>query len=305
MSEVPLYAHPGTIVPLRPKGSRSPLFLIHGVDGDVLRFQPLAHMLAADQPVYGIRSQALLRDGRALTRVEDMAAYYLAELRYVQERGPYYLLGFSFGAMVAFELAKQLRAQNERVGMLAMLDSRPMTSSLRFGAQPDIESGIVRPTSRANSHLKKLFAHGGLTYAREKLRDRTFRTVYTVLNTFRQPIPRSLQRAYDINWFAALRYAPVPYHGRIVLFQTAETIRDIESRPGRWEQLAGGGLEIREIAGGHGDVLNEPFLQTFATQLSDCLEAAAEEARRDESGDPVVYSGQPGMLAAIRPDATR
>ncbi len=303
MSEGRAYSHPGVIIPLRPEGSRIPLFLIHGVDGDIMRFQPLANMLAADLPVYGIRSQALLGE-RALTRVEDMAAYYLSELRRFQERGPYYFLGFSFGAMVAFELASQLRAQGERVGMLAMLDSRPMTSFLTFGGRPDLQSRITRPTLRANSHFKNLFARRGLAYAREKLRDRSFRTIYTLLNTFRQPIPRSLQRAYDINWFAALRYAPVPYPGRIILFQTAETTGNIGSRPGRWEQLAGGGVEIREIAGGHGEVLNEPFLQPFARQLSDCLEAAAADVRRRD-GRPKKLAQNRDVINPSRPGSPK
>jgi thioesterase domain-containing protein len=267
---------PGAIVPFRAEGSRSPLFIIHGVDGDVVRFEPLAHSLAADQPVYGIKSQALLGEGRALTRVEDLAMYYVEKLHLVQEHGPYNFLGFSFGSLVAFEMAKQLCTQGERVNMLGMLDSRPMPSFAVLRGSSETEGQVGQTAVRSTRHFRKLFARGGLVYACEKLRARSLRSIYAFLDAARRPIPRFLQRAYDINWFAAVRYAPLPYPGRIVLFQTPETISKTGSRAGKWGHLAGAGVEVREIAGGHGDVLEEPFLLPFARQLTACLEAAAE-----------------------------
>lgn len=280
----------GAIVPLRAEGSRNPLFLLHGVDGDILEFEKLARNLDAGRPVYGIRSQVLVGERHALTRLEDMAAYYLAELRRVQECGPYCLLGYSFGCLVAFEIANQLWAQGEQVGMLAMVDNRRILPygilKVRAGrpGQPSLSAlsthlGAEHPVGSAslgfNSRLKRLFAPGGLAYVGTRLRAHSLMIIYTVLDAFGKPIPHFLQRAWDINWFAAVRYVPAPYPGRLVLFQTEEAMRDVGSRTGGWEDLAGAGVEVREIAGGHGDVLDEPLVLSFAEQLTACLEAAA------------------------------
>jgi thioesterase domain-containing protein len=265
------------IVPLRAAGSKNPLFLVHGVDGDIVQFESLAGSLHTGQPVYGIRSQALQGESDALMLVEDMASYYLAALRHVQQHGPYCFLGFSFGALIAFEMANQLHAQGEQVGMLAMLDHRPMTSFSAFDGLSRTGSEVGPTAPRFNNHFKRLFAAGGFSFMREKLRARSLRTIYTMLHAVEQPIPRFLQKPYDINWFAAVRYVPVPYPGRIILFQTAKAIRDSVLRASGWENLAGAGVEVHEIAGSHEDVLEAPFVLALAKQLTECLEAVPHQ----------------------------
>ena len=106
----PCARNPSSIVPLRREGGKEPLFLIHGVDGMVARFQALVRYLEPDQPAYAIQSQALFPELTALTRVEDMARYYVPEVRSVQPQGPYHFLGYSFGGLVAFEMARQLHS---------------------------------------------------------------------------------------------------------------------------------------------------------------------------------------------------
>src|SRR4029077_5364539 len=85
------------LVPLQPKGNKPPLFLVHGAGGDVLwGYANLAAHMRADQPIYGIKSrgQAGLEE---FAKLEDMAAYYLQEVRALQPLGPYFLGGYCFG----------------------------------------------------------------------------------------------------------------------------------------------------------------------------------------------------------------
>ncbi|WP_322505947.1 thioesterase domain-containing protein [Chroococcidiopsis cubana] len=79
--------------------------------------------LKPDQPCYGL--QALGIDGRQtpLTSVIEMAALYLKEIQAIQPEGPYFLCGYSFGGMVAFEIAQQLNSKGHRIALLALLDS--------------------------------------------------------------------------------------------------------------------------------------------------------------------------------------
>ena len=88
--------------------SRPPLFL-HGASFELSRY------LGDDQPCYGIRPHG--QDGRkAPDTVEDMAADYLKQIRGVQPQGPYLIGGFSFGGLVAYEMAQQLRQSGRKSG---------------------------------------------------------------------------------------------------------------------------------------------------------------------------------------------
>jgi thioesterase domain-containing protein len=119
-------ADPGSaspLVALRSGGSRPPLFLFPGVGGHVFTYQSLTELLGPDQPVYGLKAIGIDGTEKPLTRVEDMARRYRAEVLRVWPRGPFLLGGYSFGGLVAFELACRLRAEGHPVQMLALFDT--------------------------------------------------------------------------------------------------------------------------------------------------------------------------------------
>jgi thioesterase domain-containing protein len=113
------------LVPLKPEGSRPPLFVVAAGDGNIVGFAPLARQLSAAQPLYALQPSGL--DGRRpLDRgIEAMADRYIEALRRVQPHGPYLLAGRCNGATVAYEMAQRLRAAGEEVPLLATLDSDP------------------------------------------------------------------------------------------------------------------------------------------------------------------------------------
>jgi acyl-CoA synthetase (AMP-forming)/AMP-acid ligase II/thioesterase domain-containing protein len=123
------------LVPLQPSGSRTPLFLVHPADGDVLAFAVLARRLGPDQPSYGLRARGIDDEAALQASFEEMAGDYVAAVREVQPRGPYLLGGYCLGAAVAHEMASQLTAAGEAVEMLVLLDPRfRRPSSLRYYA---------------------------------------------------------------------------------------------------------------------------------------------------------------------------
>src|SRR5206468_10373945 len=113
---------------IQSKGSRPPLFLVHGAGGGMFwGYVNLARHLGAEQPIYGFKSRGL--DGREeFERIEDMAAQYIADLRALQPVGPYFLGGYCFGGNVAYEMARQLRRQGEEIGLLALMNCAPPNS---------------------------------------------------------------------------------------------------------------------------------------------------------------------------------
>jgi pimeloyl-ACP methyl ester carboxylesterase len=122
------------LVPLQPAGSKPPLFCVHPIFGVVLPYYELAFHLGKDQPFYGLQPFGIDGLHPPLTSIEEMAACYIKALRQVQPQGPYRLGGWSFGGLVAFEMAQQLH-QAGQVSFLAILDAiAPIPSNqLSFG----------------------------------------------------------------------------------------------------------------------------------------------------------------------------
>ncbi|HLX20720.1 MAG TPA: amino acid adenylation domain-containing protein, partial [Gaiellaceae bacterium] len=97
-----------SLVPIQPEGTQPPLFCVHGGAGTILHLQPLARCLGSDQPFYGLQARGLYGGAPPHRTVEQMAKHYLDELRMVQPHGPYYLAGYCFGSIVAFDMAQKL-----------------------------------------------------------------------------------------------------------------------------------------------------------------------------------------------------
>ena len=113
------------VVPIQPRGERPPLFCVHGITGDVLWFNELGRCLDPDQPLYGLQARGLAEGQPYATSVEDMAAGYIEGMRRVQPGGPYFIAGASFGSIIAMEMARQLEAAGEQVGMVGVFDYDP------------------------------------------------------------------------------------------------------------------------------------------------------------------------------------
>jgi thioesterase domain-containing protein len=115
-------SHWPSLVPIQTKGTKTPLFLIHGMDGGVFYFHNLATALGDDQPVYGLQAQGMDGNSLPLLTVEEMATLYLRELRGVQPEGPYQLAGYCFGAEIALQIVRKLRAAGQDVSFFAAID---------------------------------------------------------------------------------------------------------------------------------------------------------------------------------------
>ncbi|TQC43929.1 non-ribosomal peptide synthetase [Rhodococcus sp. WS4] len=113
----------GVLLPLHPDGSREPLFCIHPAIGLSWCYSGLSAHLGADRPVYGVQSPAVTVPGERFTTISQRAHRYVEEIRRVQPRGPYHLLGYSVGGVIAHAMAVELRSLGEEVGLLTMIDS--------------------------------------------------------------------------------------------------------------------------------------------------------------------------------------
>lgn len=116
-----------SLVMLKPGAATGALFIAHGLGGSVMELRQVANAIETDNAVYGIEARGLDGSAEPFDSIQDMARFYVGEIRRVQPRGPYLLAGFSFGGLVALEMAQLLRKEGETVGFLALLDSFPHT----------------------------------------------------------------------------------------------------------------------------------------------------------------------------------
>ncbi len=269
--------HRSPLVTVQRGGDAPAIFAVHPVGGNVVCYLQLARRLGKDRPFHALQSPGLEPGQQPLTTVEAMAAVYLEAIRRVQPQGPYSLLGWSMGGVVAFEIARRLRAIGEPVALLAMIDSYPPEA---FEAEAD---------GPAAAHL--LARDLGRTFGREievpasTLEGRTAaEQLDAVIEQARAQgvLPRDLDaehmrrlaQMFVNNRRASARYRPGAFDGSIVHFAATESLADGGPDTG-WERLAAGGVKVHPIPGDHYSILQHDDLASgLGTLLRSVLPAA-------------------------------
>ena len=137
------------IVPLQPRGKRTPIFGVPGHNGDVFLYRPLAQALGDDQPFFGLQLPGLEDHREPMTSVEDLGAYFAAQIREFQPNGSYVLTGYCAGATIAFETARRLIEQGAKVDQVIFF----------AGAYPDWYRPFSQLRERVGLRLKRVLKH--------------------------------------------------------------------------------------------------------------------------------------------------
>jgi len=280
-----------SLVPIQPSGSKTPFFCVHGNGANVLIFNDLARQLGPEQPFYGLQARGADGIQEPLSRMEDMAAFYIQELRTVQPEGPYLLGGYSSGGLVAFEMAQQLHKQGQKVAFLGLLDTFVPSSFKPVSFQ-----------TRLYRHVRNFFRFGPKHLL--KMTKRSYNRVYYGYNCklyqrLGLTLTPHLKRRYlNICIRQAVKdYVPQLYPGQVTLFRASESPpmgwyylgRDFptpddwyERDPQHgWGDLAGGGLEIHDVPGSHGTMLKELYnVEKLAEKLRVCFDQAQVDVRQ-------------------------
>ncbi|HEY6328217.1 MAG TPA: thioesterase domain-containing protein, partial [Blastocatellia bacterium] len=275
-----------SVVPIHSGGSRPPFFCVHGIGGEVFTFRLLASYLGPDQPFFAMRA---LRQAESDAPIEDIAGRYVRDIRRIDPSGPYYLGGYSFGGIIAFEMAHQLVSAGHDVALVALIDAyapgypRPH-SVLRRGLLSVRAIWRAIPGTRWNLVRNKIIIN--LTAARRTVGAYAYR-----FNADTLP-PASTSGALDYQLYVGrrtrARYVLRPYPGRIDLFRAADNRPAFHADyDNGWGSAASGGLVVHNIPGDHFTLVADPNVATLAATLS---------LRIDES-----FSGRPTEQPATGP----
>jgi thioesterase domain-containing protein len=266
-----------SLVPIKSSGTLRPIFCVHPRGSNLVRYHALANLLGPDQPFYGLQSTAVDEKRAAHVSIEGSAAEYIEAIRKVQPDGPYNLAGWSFGGTVAFEMAQQLLASGEKVGLLGLIDSffpgRPAHFNRRaLPGTPlwkvDLYSGELLFAPRG----KRLRQSLGL------LKD-GLQTVKALVQSGGAKLKRErsltvvLAEIEEANARAERGYVPKPYPGQVTLFWCSDWAFRVfhDTRLG-WSEVAGGGLEVHVVPGNHKTMWEMPNVGTVAEKLRRCIQ---------------------------------
>jgi|GEM_PF-347881 len=242
------------LVDINTSGTQRPLFVVGGRSGYVLRLLQVGRELGADQPLYGMQPPGMDWEQAGCETLSEMAAYYIKQIKSVQTRGPYRLLGVSFGGLVLFEAALQLQRAGETVDFLGLVDT-------------------LAPTCRRGTHIDvgKPIESGNATQGDSNAIQAAARRTGAIHVRARQSY--LLEHAFEgeITYFYCEGVAITPRLDRRRL----------------WRHFSSGGIRMLPLPGQHGDILNEPQFSVFCKSLRTCL-----AGQRPPSADIVSIFGQ-------------
>jgi amino acid adenylation domain-containing protein/non-ribosomal peptide synthase protein (TIGR01720 family) len=281
------------LVPIQPLGTKRPLFFVHVGSGQVLCYLELARYLGTDQPFYGLQDNYPYEendnDSVADISIEEMAAYYIDSLRAVQPEGPYIFGGWSFGGVVAYEMAMQLMQRGEEVPLLILLDTvAPAFIQQIKGVEDD--AAILATLAHemglpvTDSDLRPLRPEEQLDFVTEQMEK-----AYLIFDDSRAYLKRQLAiskaRIRVMN-----NYHPKLYSGRIVFFSAGEMhgeaeatqlVSELTADPTRgFRKLCTGSLELYTVPGDHHQIARGASARLMAEMLQARIEREAELVQR-------------------------
>ncbi|MFG2978205.1 amino acid adenylation domain-containing protein [Streptomyces sp. NPDC048331] len=272
------------LVPLRPQGTRPPLFMVHPMGGTVLCYVAFARHFPADRPLYAFQAAGADPGTTPLGTVEDLADSYLTALRRVRPHGPYTIGGWSFGGFVAFEIARRLRAQGERVTLLVVdttaLDQGPRSSHDDEAMLEWFFHELLWPRDGGTAPAPAVPGGAGPAEERFAAMARVAGERGILPADSSGSVVRRLFDVYRANWQATLAYRPPREDQDLTLVRAAEPLPTVLSAMhgaartrhqdpcNGWSAVTGGRIRTVRVPGDHLTMMEEPHVARLASILA-------------------------------------
>ena len=207
-----------------------------------------------------------------------MARHYIQQIRERQPHGPYFVVGHSFGGLVTYEIARQLSALKEPMGLVGLLDTfqRNLIEEDVLLQELPQKLGKLSILKRLTKDIRTLilgrdrigYLQERKTYVQAWTIKTLYRSVYKLSSRFGWAMPPFLHDVKEANWIAADYFTPGTYEGTVVLFRCQNRIDTDPPDSSRvWQRLVKGGVVILEVPGDHNSMLKEPGVRVLAEQI--------------------------------------
>jgi thioesterase domain-containing protein len=209
----------------------------------------LLQHIPPEYPIYGLQAQGMSAPARLPEDLHEMAAQYVEHICRIQPSGPYYLLGWSLGGLIAHAVACRLQQEGHEVGLLALLDAYPLTQAkfLEFPQMQAILSGLMKDLGRDPGD-DPLDVSTVMEFLR---RDGD------ALSTLQE---RHIWAMYDVaknNHLLASNFIPARFDGNLLLFSATVDRTGDEPPPQAWKPYISGEIRVREVPCRH-QLMTEP-----------------------------------------------
>ena len=254
------------LVPIKPAGSKNPLYIVHGDGLNVLNFNLLASAIDKEQPVFGLQAIGLDGKEEPSDNLVEIARCYMREIIQHNPEGPYILAGYSSGGYVAMEIRKQMVDLGRDVQMLIILDTDAEKTEYKdwFSLLP----------KKARRHFPKFIQSYVTQSIQNMLKGKspqllTKRGGETDSKDFYSLI-KKIKRKHLV---AFRNYKLEPFEGKIYLYKAMISVHYVDyGKFLGWERYARRGVELFNVPGDHFSMLLPPYVSDFATILQKNLD---------------------------------
>jgi len=274
----------GSLVPIRSKGSKKPLYLVHGAGLNLLLYTTIVARLDPDQPVFGLQAKGLDGVDEPLDTIEGIAAYYNSEILKVDNSGSYALAGFSMGGQLAYEMARQLVEAGKKVSFLGVFDTVsenasdmhiPFIKRHYFRADRLFHQiyWIVSTFLKMPGNKKSDFVSAKWRSIKQKITKDDYKLKPEGVSVGKQSeLPKYLHKVHQANYIALEKYILPPYPGKLTLFRALDQKFYIKDpiKYG-WDEFVKE-MVILDIPGEHSTIFAPPNDELFAKALQKCLD---------------------------------
>jgi thioesterase domain-containing protein/acyl carrier protein len=271
------------LVAIQPEGSHNPFFCVHPGGGLAMVYFPLAKALGTDYPFYSFQYPMLHGEREPYGSIVEIAAEYITAMRAVQPTGPYMLGGWSFGGLVAFEMAQQLQDSGEEVALLALLDT--MLPRPDAGDSNEEEKSVLRAALEMALAMSDESDKPGVTLGemrkvmpsemiKQLLEEVAPGLVDVVLPEVEELEVENLARVFKAVEQLIRDYEIRGYKGEMTLFVATEERERAEEEEEikRWREVAEGGLQVHRAPGKHMNFVSPPHVTVLAELLRECID---------------------------------
>lgn len=292
------------MISFRTSGSGAPLFCFPGSGGNAYVFEELAAALPEGHQVYAIDMERLCDLKQDFT-VEQIAAFYLDVVRTVQRKGPYYFCGYSFGGLVAYEIATRLLDEGDSVGLVALLDAPNPALISNLSQAESLQFRKTYLVDRLKGYGLQLmrgqfrtFLSRGAAFVASRAGTIIWPVVKKAFQIMKRPLPGIL-RANDPGFLRAERsYVPKRYSEGLICIRVHDRGAEYDRDPSMgWDNCAMGGVEVHTLPGGHVDMLKMPNARAIANLLAPHLKSCSLYKRQDFVSVGQSSGSQPSLSA--------
>ena len=253
------------VVPLKEKGKNTPLFAIPGIGGNILEFKHLSELIHEEQPFYALQTVGLDGKSNNLKSIEKIAKANIKAIKKIQPKGPYKIMGYSFGGLVAYEMARILVAQEDHIESVIILDVNVPDHSHNIAKDTnDMDNSILKVYNyiaqrhNIDLNIENLETLKGKEYDKiilEKLNNKGFDISQENYDTFTSVLKNNL------NCMSQYNPKKIEKKINIALFRADNTNGDTKGESSSndygWNKLLSHNIDVYNLKGDHSSLLDK------------------------------------------------